>query len=340
MVELVEIEPGQEWAVDRMKEEDAPKVAALFISVYGKDYPVKKFIDPELLIAENRSGKTISSVARTTKGDIVGHNAIFHSAPSKVIYESGAGLVHRDYRGGRGIFTEMVRHGEIIIKEQTEGSAIFGEPVCNHVFSQRLCHNMGYTTMAMEVDLMPAAIYSEGATGRVSTLLDFRTVRPRPHKVFLPAFYEDDLRKLYEDLNDEREMAVALGELRDDIKTRIVSENFPFAQVVRMAVHDVGSDLGDRIEAEELLAGKQGTVVFQAWLKLTDPSIGRAVEVMRSKGYFFGGVLPRWFDDDGLLMQKLSAPPHWDDAKIHFDRGKLVMALVRRDWAEITGQGE
>ncbi len=192
MGEIVEIEPGQEWSVDRMTQEDAPKVASLFLSVYGADYPIKKFIDPELLIAENKSGKTISSVARTARGDVVGHNAIFYSAPSQVIYESGAGLVHHDYRGGRGIFTEMVSHGETIIQEQTEASALFGEPVCNHVFSQRLCHGLGWISMAMEVDLMPAAVYSDGATGRVSTLLDFKTLRPRPHRVFLPAVYEDN----------------------------------------------------------------------------------------------------------------------------------------------------
>jgi len=34
---------------------------------------------PEQLIEENAAGRTISSVARTSKGDIVGHNALFEA---------------------------------------------------------------------------------------------------------------------------------------------------------------------------------------------------------------------------------------------------------------------
>ncbi|MBF0530388.1 MAG: hypothetical protein HQK55_14180, partial [Deltaproteobacteria bacterium] len=78
---LEDIEPGQSWIVDIFQPEDAQGVARLFLSVYGPDYPIKKFIQPELLIKENADGQTISSVARTPKGDIVGHAAIYHSAP-------------------------------------------------------------------------------------------------------------------------------------------------------------------------------------------------------------------------------------------------------------------
>ena len=98
------IEPGQTWEVDLFRPEDAEGVARLFSSpgVQGR-LPVKTFVEPELLIAENQALRTISIVARTPKGDIVGHNAIFNSAPFHGLYESGAGVVHPEYRGGAGI---------------------------------------------------------------------------------------------------------------------------------------------------------------------------------------------------------------------------------------------
>ena len=86
------------WVIDRMQPEDALGVTRLFRSVYGDGYPIRTFIDPDALLAENRAGRTISSVARTHRGDIVGHNAIFHSAPSDTIFETGAGVVHKQYR--------------------------------------------------------------------------------------------------------------------------------------------------------------------------------------------------------------------------------------------------
>ncbi len=50
----------------------------------------------------------------------------------------------------------------------------------------------------------------------------------------------------------------------------------------------------------------KGTMVTlgqnMAWLNLAEPWVGDAAAILREKGYFWGGVLPRWFDTDGLLM--------------------------------------
>ena len=132
-----DIEPGQSWEVDLFRPEDAPGVTRLFRLVYGKGYPIRTFMDPEKLIEENAAGRTVSSVARTPRGDIVGHNAIFNSAPFKKTYESGAGLVHPAYRGGAGIFTKTVAHGLEVAAVKCGVVTIFGEPVCNHTFSQK-----------------------------------------------------------------------------------------------------------------------------------------------------------------------------------------------------------
>ncbi len=46
-----------------------------------------------------------------------------------------------------------------------------------------------------------------------------------------------------------------------------------------------------------------------------------------------GGLLPRWFDTDGLLMQKIIGEPCWDGMQIHFDRAKSLVDMVRTDWS-------
>ena len=331
-----EIEPGQEWDVDLFRPEDAEGVCALFHAVYGANYPIKTYVDPDLLRAENAAGRVISSVARTAKGDIVGHNALFQSAPYKRIFETGAGLVHRHYRGGNGIFNRMIAHGIEVGGRDFGVELVYGEPVCNHVFSQRVCRTLDIITRAAEIDLMPAAAYSkeQSAVGeRVSTLLCFRPISFRPQSVYLPAVYEKQLRFLYETYPEPRTFEVAGGkEETKPVSSRIESQEFSYAGVVRIAVWEIGADFAERIEAEISASGREDFTVFQCWLPLAAPAIAEAVETLRRQGFFFGGLLPRWFDADGLLMQKLRHPPCWDTINTHYDADRKVVDLARADW--------
>lgn len=72
--------------------------------------------------------------------------------------------------------------------------------------------------------------------------------------------------------------------------------------------------------------------VSQVWLPLASTSVGWAVERLRSRGYFLGGILPRWFDTDGLLMQRLYHTPDWDTIQILLDRSREIVRMVREDW--------
>jgi hypothetical protein len=333
-----EIEPGQSWVVDRFRPEDAEGVRRLFLSVYGEGYPVRTYLEPERLIRENADGRTLSSVARTPKGDVVGHNALFRSAPHPGVYESGAGLVHVAYRGGKGLFTRLVAHGQEEAGRRPGVDAIFGESVCNHVFSQKMCRSLGWGTMALEVDLMPVAAYTQegSATGRVASLLDFRTIRSRPHRVFLPAVYEDDLRFLYQRLDDPRDLVPSEEPMPADGRTRIRTRRFDFAQVARMAVTEAGEDFEAALAKEEATLDAAGVQVNQVWIPLFEPWAGEAARVLRDRGYFLGGVLPRWFDRDGLLMQRIAVPPSWDGVILQFDRAKALLERVRADWEAVV----
>ncbi|MBF0528675.1 MAG: hypothetical protein HQK55_05275 [Deltaproteobacteria bacterium] len=332
------IEPGQSWTIDRFRPEDAEGVTRLFISVYGHEYPIKKFIDPTLLIEENLSGHTLSSVARTTKGDIIGHTAIFRSAPSERIFESGSGLVHRYYRGGHGIFTQMIIHG-VDVARQLGASGLIGESVCNHPFTQKLAKKIEHPPMALEVDLMPAETYvkEKSSIGRVSALMHFKTIAPRAHTVYLPNIFVEALRFMYAGLDDERDCRPAAQIYPPNGPTTIKSQVFEFAQVARLAVHQAGQDFPAAMQAREADLMARGVIVIQVWLKLTWPWINWVVEELSRQGYFLGGILPRWFEDDGLLMQKRFGRPDWGNQVILTDRSKEIRRLVKDDWARAQG---
>jgi hypothetical protein len=267
----------------------------------------------------------------------VGHTAIFNSAPFEGTYESGAGVVHPLYSGGAGIFTQMVAHGMKVGAERFGLKAIFGEAVTNHVYAQRSCQGQGWISFAIEVDLMPAAAYGrdKNVKGRVSTLMYFKTLRARPHTIYLPSAYREILSFLYQTLNDTRQFLPPTGEPKGGVSTRITMQIFDFAQVARLAVHDAGRDFPEAFTKEEQSALNQGVRVIQVWLKLSWPWIDQWVGFLQARGYCLGGILPRWFDDDGLLMQRILDPPNWEGIQLYFERDQKLLELVKKDWERI-----
>jgi hypothetical protein len=65
--------------------------------------------------------------------------------------------------------------------------------------------------------------------------------------------------------------------------------------------------------------------------------VATAVEILRARGFFLGGVLPRWFDQDGLLMQKVPPQPNWEGIKIYSSNNQRIFQLVHQDWREVQG---
>jgi hypothetical protein len=78
-----------------------------------------------------------------------------------------------------------------------------------------------------------------------------------------------------------------------------------------------------------------GIKVIQVYLNLACPWVAHAVEVLRSRGYFIGGILPRWFDDDGMLMQKIAGRPCWEGVRLFSDRAGEILRILRHDWEEV-----
>ena len=90
---------GQAFVVDRFVPDDAKGIVRLFYAVYGDGYPIDTFYIPERLIEENACGNIRSVVARTERGDVVSHVALYRSSPpNPQLYEYGLGLTLPSYR--------------------------------------------------------------------------------------------------------------------------------------------------------------------------------------------------------------------------------------------------
>jgi len=329
---IIDISPDERITVSIFRPDDAADVGELFRSVYGDEYPVKLVYEPEELVEAFRNEENIPTVARTSKGGIVAYVSLFRSAPSRTVYEGGQGLVRAEYRK-HGIARLMNRYFAESVARQYGVDTVFGEAVCNHPYMQKAWANEGGIETALEVDLMPAEAYTrEGsATGRVASLHMTRMYRPLDHTVYAPERYEEAIRFIYDGFHSGAVVAQALSISPGDTGTSIESRLFEFASVARLTVFNAGADFADIFERNEAEALGKGMIVIQVWLNLSWPWIGQLAEYLRGRGYFFGGILPRWFGADGLLMQKVIVRPNWEGIHLYSEKAQKICDIIRED---------
>ena len=339
-------EPNEEkvatLTIDTFRPDDAESVAELFHAVYGQGYPIKVYYQPEALRQAFARDEIIPAVARNPEGKVVGVVNLYRNAPWPGVYESGAGLVSPDYRIG-GLFRDMCRHLYEKMAPHKPVALIFGEAVCLHLYSQRMQAHLGFIPTALEVDLMPAETYQTTfdpkrlPKGRVACMIDVKTLKPRPHTVYLPPVYQETLQTIYARLDDQRTLKVADQRIPTHQETKLNTRYFDHAGVLRIAVHQIGADLTTKVREEIQRHREKGGQIFQVWLPLHQPYTGDAADQLRKQGFFFGGLLPRWFDHDGMLMVYMDHTPHWEDIKLYLREMRELMEVVRNDWQQVAG---
>jgi hypothetical protein len=336
MNETVVLRNGESIVVGIFRRDDADGISRLFRAVYGEGYPIRVVYDPEGLRAAFDARENMPVVARRMGGEVVGAVSLFRSAPSNRIYESGGGLVLPSCRG-LGINEAMLRHLIEVVAPGFGIDAVFGESVCSHPYMQRTTANLGYVETGLEVDLMPHEASSrEGRPGRVSVLPQFRLYKAGAGTAYVPAVYAGELDFLYKGLNVDRTVVPCRAGAEAEGESDIKAQMFEFARVARVAVRLVGADFERAFAEKEEECLFNGTLVIQAWLSLADPAVGTAAERLRGLGYFFGGALPLWFDDDALLMQRVVTKPNWESIVLYTDRAKRILEMVHRDWERTT----
>ncbi len=329
--------PGESFEVSGFRVEDAEGLVLLFRRVYGELYPSRLFYDSQAIKKANEEGSYHSIVARTAQGKVIGATHLFRSAPCQSLFESGVGLVDSDYRN-LGVNVRLMDYlvNEYILKNE-KIEEVFGEAVCNHLSTQKFPVKYKYVETGLEIALMPSTAYDKNATGRVATVLSFHAYRPKRHLIYLPTAYERELRGIYERLDDARDISLSEAKLPGSLKSRAELSLYGFAHVARIAVKETGADFAAYFAGIEKEAISRKAVVLQTWLDLTKPWVGDAVEALRMRGYFFGGALPRWFDGDGLLLQKLLCPPYFESIQLLTDESKRLLEVIKRDWERANG---
>ena len=130
------------------EESDVRQIMDLFIKIYGKDYPFKKFYDTKWLIKSVYSDDNLFMVAKE-KNRIVGTGSVFLTAGgfSDLIGEFGRLVVDPDY-GGKGAGTKIMASLMDSVSEMIQ----FGFAECRvvHLGAQKISEKCGFSTTGFE----------------------------------------------------------------------------------------------------------------------------------------------------------------------------------------------
>jgi hypothetical protein len=216
---------------------------------------------------------------------------------------------------------------------------MFGEAVCHHVVTQKMSRGVAFMECALEVGLMPEAVYAgEGAMGRVSCLMQVRVDHDRQGDLFVPECWDAQVRAILPAWPLKRNVKQGRSGRApaEDAVTDMAVQQFAFAGVTRCHVAEVGANFAERAAQEISEATALGHDLIQFYLPLGSPSCGFAAEGLRQAGGFFGGFVPLWFGSagqgpDALLVQRFLRPVGLAVIKTQSEAGAGIVRMVLED---------
>lgn len=328
--------PGDAMQIVAVDESNAHHVGAVFRSVYGENFPVKNVYQPEMLCKEIGAGRLTAALAFAQGGRAAGYISAFKSAPNFRLWEAGNLVVDPEF-ASTDVTTPLSEYYLSSSMNLTAGSdGLFSEAVCCHYFTQVGAIKSGLFDCALELDQLSGDSFKDGKsnkaeTTRVSCVLNFKEFTDPTETEYLPARYAEMLRTLAAPL---RPRTFLTGGTAPPSAGMTVREDsyFDFAQTWKIAIRKIGADWAAVIAEILAEAHRRRVISLQITLDTACPPIDAAVELLRDQGFFFGGLMPRWFGTDGVLLQKLFGDePEFEKIKLYSPTARKLLKFIRAE---------
>jgi hypothetical protein len=313
---------------------NAAHVAGVFRALYGDDFPIGYVYDADLLLAELAGGRLCAALACDGNSRAVGYISCYRCAPNAKLWEVGNLLVVPEYSASSLALalTDYFLQPGNLARESNEG--IVDEAVCHHYFTQVACAKVGMVDCALALDQLDGASFKQHRpeTARVACLLQFLEYAEASVRCHLPRCYGDILRRVLEPLAPRR-LLTAEAPLPSSGATLASDDWWAAAGTWRVSVSRVGSDWADYLDRLLDAARERRAVSLLVVLNADQACIDAAVDALRQRGFFLGGLFPRWFGADGIMLQKLSgAAPDFAGIKLYGRTAKDLRDAIAADW--------
>lgn len=297
------------YTLSRVTPEDAEDIAKLIYRTYGYTYAKEDLYYPDRIERALENGEKFGVVARTDRGRAVGYFAIL-LPPDSPIGEVGEAVVDVGHRR-RGLMKHMLR-ALIDEAEARNLTVVFGEAVTVHDISQRVNHHFGMMSTALLLGLFPQERFvglHDELTQPITVVIDARPLVPYDTvTAYLPAPYADLLRAIYDALGASGIQsgpapATPPSDL-PDVTAMDAQIRYTYNHAV-FVIERPGQDLSAQVQQALDDLEEENITVACADLPLDDPRTPAATEQLRSIGFVFAGLMPRFHHGrDHLRLQR------------------------------------
>ncbi len=319
---------------------EAAEVPGLFRAIYGDAFPVQYVYDATLLMAELSAGRLAASLAFDQAGTPLGYVSAFKCAPNPLLWEGGNLLVLPGCGGDDLAWLLLQHYLEPENLPYLKGDGIFSESVCHHYFTQVGCAKTGFSDCALMLDQMDGASFREHApeAERVACLLQFYEQSDPVEACYLPEPYADILHRLARSLRP-RVLLPGAAALPGSGTTVWSDHWYADAGMWRVSISCIGSGWGEFLDDLLVQAAQRRVVSLQLILSAAMPYVGEAVQLMRQRGFFFGGLFPRWFGADGIMLQQvLVKETDYGQIKLYTAEARELLTFIRSDREQNKGE--
>jgi hypothetical protein len=157
---------------------------------------------------------------------------------------------------------------------------------------------------------------------------------------YLPEQYRAFLHGIYERLRP-RILLPGTSPLPRHGETVATDHWFEEAGTWRFSVSVIGEDWGMFLDRILVKSRERKTVCLQLIVSTALPCISEAVAQLRQRGFFIGGLYPRWFGNDGVMLQQLfGKEPDYDGIKLYTGVARKMLHDIRSDREAVQRKGE
>lgn len=316
----------------------ADMVPLVFRSIYGDNFPLEYVYDGDRILAEIHAGRLKSSLALDIGGLPIGYIAMYMSVTNPGLWEACNLLVVPGRGSGDLAWALLQRYLHPENRSDTDCDGIFEEAVCHHYFTQLGCSKLGFIDCALVLDHMNGASFRAHApeTERVACLLQFYEQSDQREACYLPEQYSEFLQGLFAGLRP-RAFLPGSAPLPVEGEVKRYDKSFAAAGMWRVSVSSTGGNWGAFLDDLLVQARLRQVVSLQIVLSVGLPCTTAAVAQMRQRGFFLGGIFPRWFGADGIMMQQvLGKEPDYEGIKLYGAVAKSLLTYIQHDRETVT----
>jgi len=312
---------------------DGDGIAKLIYRNYNFSYYKNTFYIPHK-VREANLDKSVTSIVAYYHKELIGHFALLKSEDSNIA-EIGVACVDPRFKR-MGIMNLMF--DTLIQTAKEEGlSAIYGEALTMHPFSQKanLRHHM--TETAISLGLVPSSMEIEESiktAQKSGAMIAYLLFKPKIRHLNLPTFYKNELLKVYKRAKLEVDERVSL---KKEIQKKLEIRTDDMLNSGTIIINSSFQD-SSFLKAYEALRHKQVDMVFADINLHHIHDIDAIINKLNALGFFYSGLLFEYYHNEDYLRLQYINSLRIDTQEVvcYSDDANEMMKFIQKDYQKVS----